>query len=155
MTTQAETWEELALRECQGTCAGLCPMSRPAGLCKDCVQDGQPTGLMFPGLTERCPGKRGGVMFDSTPWFACTNDCYCLCHGTGRTLLQGPALLVAGEGELERRGQYNHSYHPASKAHKYTVYKGEEMYPFAWPHDADRYVALRLALAAVAGGLKI
>ena len=116
--TPTETWESLALLLCKGTCAQQCSMSRPAGLCKDCLRDGQPTNLMFPGLTERCPCLEaipklakdepggyeaicGGACIDGEHGDFCRR-----CHGSGRTLLQGPALLVAALGIASKHLQY-------------------------------------------------
>lgn len=111
MTT--ERLEKLARMECR-TCQGVSVIDgicdcEPVGPhehavpCPACQENGQPTGLALPELTERCPCNTGE--------YAClgreseTVHCkQCSCNGTGGTLLQGDSLLVAGVTIAHRYG---------------------------------------------------
>ena len=116
MTPQAETWEALALLPCMG-CRGLkffvvndcdhddCEAHNVEIPCPDCIQDGQPTGLEFSGLTERCPRCNGkGTYFDPSDGTGKPEPCRMFRCVNGRTLLTGTALLVAAIATLQKLG---------------------------------------------------
>ena len=93
--------EELARLPCK-TCKGdtateLVKGVRHLGTCPDCQEDGKPTGLAFPQLTEPCPVDWG------------THQESCVCGGTGRVLKSGAecllALLATGRYHVELGGR--------------------------------------------------
>jgi hypothetical protein len=196
MQVDTQTWEALGLLPCKG-CGGTrrIPLSGCAvrGItfewqpCPDCIQDGQPTGLAFPGLTERC-GLVSFTFFISRDQAWTTgkmlpppdmpesirpkcrtqdraayadwrpkgwaNKCPGGCSGTGRVLLQGPALRDAAEGELGKRGLIRHTFSVGpfggGYGHRYEQH-GEGSFWRLLAHKPDRKEALRKALTAVAG----
>ena len=79
--------EELArlpCKACKGdTATELVKGVRHLGICPDCQEDGKPTGLAFPQLTDLCPVDWG------------THQESCVCGGTGRVLKSDAECLLA------------------------------------------------------------
>ena len=79
--------EELArlpCKACKGdTATELVKGVRHLGICPDCQEDGKPTGLAFPQLTDLCPVDWG------------THQESCVCGGTGRVLKSDAECLEA------------------------------------------------------------
>lgn len=102
ITTDAEAIAWLARMPCQGMCAQQCPMSRPAGLCTDCLgADGKPTGRRFPGLMTRC---RHGMVWDA-------KDCG-TCHGSNIRPIPIPDAMLYLMGQPEFYGMDHNRYVP-------------------------------------------
>lgn len=117
-------FEELANMPCQ-TCRGEKRVVQHTGKgfsneweecsCPDCQEDGQPTGLALPMLSDECDVCHGRLVFQLTSrltgdqW---TQDCVD-CYGTGRILRE--VTVEALREEIERQ-EYLWSLHCCAKS---------------------------------------